>query len=526
LFCSGFMRSFCEERIQIQCANPAAVFYAIPDSPTVSGIACIQKEKYMLVQTEDEIRSRGDPSRLHENSGVGLPAAALASATLLSACGGGGGSTGGSGSTAPVINAPPVTEIQASRFLAQASTGATREQIARVSAIGYAAWIDEQMAMSPSQTRWDWLVAKGFNAAANIFTQNGFDSVVWYKLINAPDTLRQRVTFALSEIIVVGIDGLVGAGWQAFSAAQFLDLLEAQCFGNFRTLLENVSTSAAMGQYLTYRGNTKYNAKTGALPDENYARELMQLFSIGLLKLNPDGTPLTVNGVQQETYTLDDITGLARVFTGWDFDLSTSKTDTPDFLRRPMTQVDSRHETGASTFLGATVPAGLNGVQSLKAALDIIFAHPNVAPFICRQLIQRLVTSNPTPAYVQRVASVFLNDGKGVKGNLGAVVKALLLDDEARNAANLSNPQSGKLREPVLRLLAWARAYKLSSVSGNWSIGNTSDPATRLGQSPSRSSSVLIFSVPVICRRIARSVPHLWSHRNFRSPMNQPWSAM
>jgi uncharacterized protein (DUF1800 family) len=490
------MCSFCEERIQIQCANPAAVFYTIPDSPTVSGIACIQREKYMLVQTEDEIVLGDDPSRLHGNSSVGLPAAALASAALLSACGGGGGSTGGSGSTAPVISAPPVTEIQASRFLAQASTSATREQIARVSAIGYAAWIDEQMAMPPSQNRWDWLVAKGFNAAANIFTQNGFDSVVWYKLINAPDTLRQRVTFALSEIIVVGIDGLVGAGWQAFSAAQFLDLLEAQCFGNFRTLLENVSTSAAMGQYLTYRGNTKYNAKTGALPDENYARELMQLFSIGLIKLNPDGTPLTVNGVQQETYTLDDITGLARVFTGWDFDLSTSKTDTPDFLRRPMTQVDSRHETGASTFLGATVPAGLNGAQSLKAALDIIFAHPNVAPFICRQLIQRLVTSNPTPAYVQRVASVFLNDGKGVKGNLGAVVKALLLDDEARNAANLSNPQSGKLREPVLRLLAWARAYKLSSVSGNWSIGNTSDPATRLGQSPSRSSSVFNFFRP------------------------------
>jgi len=448
----------------------------------------------MQVQTEDEMVAVAAPSRPHANAGAGLPAAVLASATLLSACG--GGTTGSIGGTTPVNNGSPVTDIQASRFLAQASTGATREQIARVSAIGYAAWIDEQMAMPLSQTRWDWLVTKGFNAAANIFTQNGFDSVVWYKLINAPDTLRQRVTLALSEIIVIGIDGLVGVGWQAFSAAQFLDLLEAQCFGNFRTLLENVSTSAAMGQYLTYRGNTKYNAKTGALPDENYARELMQLFSIGLLKLNPDGTPLTVNGVQQETYTLDDITGLARIFTGWDFDLSTSKTDTPDFLRRPMTQVDSRHETGASTLLGATVPAGLNGLQSLKAALDIIFAHPNVAPFICRQLIQRLVTSNPAPAYVQRVASVFLNDGKGVKGNLGAVIKALLLDDEARNAEILSNPLTGKLREPVLRLLAWARAYKLTSVSGNWSIGNTSDPATRLGQSPSRSSSVFNFFRP------------------------------
>jgi uncharacterized protein (DUF1800 family) len=457
---------------------------------------------------------------------VGLPAAALASATLLSACGGGGGSTGGSGSTAPVINAPPVTEIQASRFLAQASTGATREQIARVSAIGYAAWIDEQMAMSPSQTRWDWLVAKGFNAAANIFTQNGFDSVVWYKLINAPDTLRQRVTFALSEIIVVGIDGLVGAGWQAFSAAQFLDLLEAQCFGNFRTLLENVSTSAAMGQYLTYRGNTKYNAKTGALPDENYARELMQLFSIGLLKLNPDGTPLTVNGVQQETYTLDDITGLARVFTGWDFDLSTSKTDTPDFLRRPMTQVDSRHETGASTFLGATVPAGLNGAQSLKAALDIIFAHPNVAPFICRQLIQRLVTSNPTPAYVQRVASVFLNDGKGVKGNLGAVVKACcwMMKRATQRISVIRNPVNCANRCCVCWHGRVRISYRPSVVTGVSVIPAIRRPAS--GKVLRALHRSLIFSVPVICRRIARSVPHLWSRRNFRSPMNQPWSAM
>ncbi len=433
-----------------------------------------------------------------------LPAlATVAGASLaLTACGGGGGGTGssdsgGSGSTPPVTPPKPLSEAEAARFLAQAAVGITRTQIARVQAIGYAAWIDEQIALAPSTSRWDWLKAKGFDAATNIFTQNGFDGAVWGKLISSPDTLRQRVTQALSEIIVVGIDGLVGAGWQPFSAAAYLDMLEANCFGNFRSLLEAVSTSPAMGQYLTFRGNTKFNAKTGALPDENYAREIMQLFTIGLVQLNLDGTPkLGSNGAQQETYTLDDISGLAKVFTGWDFDLSTSKTDTPDFAKRPMTQVAARHETGEKKFLGSTIAAGMDGVQSLKAALDTIFAHPNVAPFISKQLIQRLVTSNPSPAYVTRVATVFNNDGKNVKGNLAAVVKAILLDDEARNANNLSNAQFGKVREPIFRFLAWARAFNLRTVSDLWNVGNTSDPASRLGQSPMRSGSVFNFFRP------------------------------
>jgi uncharacterized protein (DUF1800 family) len=159
-------------------------------------------------------------------------------------------------------------------------------------------------------------------------------------------------------------------------------------------------------------------------------------------------------------------------------------------------QVASRHETGAATFLGATVPAGLDGVASLNAALDIIFAHPNLAPFVSRQLIQRLVTSNPSPAYVQRVATVFLNDGNGVKGNLKAVVKALLLDDEARSASVAAGTTAGKLREPVLRFLGWARAFAATSPSDAWAIGDTTDPATRLGQSPLRSPSVFNFFRP------------------------------
>src|SRR5450830_731787 len=435
-----------------------------------------------------------DPSLSQINT-TALMGLGASSGLLLAACGGGASSGLSTGNTtsAPVA---PITDAQASRFLAQASVGATRAEMAKVQSSGYAAWIDAQIAMPQSTTRWSWLKANSFDAAANIFTQNGFDSVAWYKLITSPDTLRQRVTHALAEIIVVGIDGLTGSGWQAFAAANYLDVLEANAFGNYRTLLQAVTMTTAMGQYLTYVGSTKANPKIDSLPDENYARELMQLFTVGLLTLNPDGTPVTVNGANQETYTLNDITGLARIFTGWNFDLSTSNTTTPDFHQRPLTQVASRHETGASTFLGSTVPAGLDGAHSLSAALDIIFAHPNVAPFISRQLIQRMVTSNPSPAYVQRIAAVFSNDGNGVRGNLAAVVKALLLDDEARNSTTLTNPQCGKLREPINRFLSWARAYNVASTSNLWNVGNTSDPATRLGQSPLRSGSVFNFFRP------------------------------
>ena len=201
-----------------------------------------------------------------------------------------------------------------------------------------------------------------------------------------------------------------------------------------------------------------------------------------------------------ETYGLADITGLARVFTGWDFDLAGASgavgTATPDFMRRPMRQIASRHEPGAKTFLGTTIAPNTDGVQSLQLALDTIFAHANVAPFVSRQLIQRLVTSNPSPAYVARIATVFNDDGTRVKGNLKAVVRALLLDDEARSAASATSANFGKLREPMLRLAAWARAWNAASASNAWAIGNTSDPATRLGQSPLRSPTVFNFFRP------------------------------
>ncbi len=387
-----------------------------------------------------------------------------------------------------------ISDNQASRFLAQASMGASRALITRVQTLGYAAWIDEQLALPQETSRWDWLISQGYGASNYKNSEAGFDAAAWKKLLSAKDTLRQRITLALSELLVVGIDGLSG-GWKAFSAAAYLDLLEDNAFGNFRTLLDAVSHSPAMGEWLTFRGNLKANPSKGSLPDENYARELMQLFTIGLVELNSDGTPKGGSAVAY-TYALQDIMGLARVFTGWDWDLAGGGTDKPDFQRRPMVMNAGRHETGAKSFLGTTIAQGTDGNSSLRQALDTLFAHPNVAPFVGRQLIQRLVTSNPKPAYVERVAAAFNNDGKGTRGNLAAVVKAILLDDEARNATNPLTPGFGKLREPMLRFCAWARACNAASASGAWAIGDTSDPATRLGQSPLRSPTVFNFFRP------------------------------
>ena len=419
-------------------------------------------------------------------------AATAVSLSALAACGGGGGD---GAAPAPPPVAAALTDAQASRFLAQASMGATRAQIERVKTLGYAGWLDEQMAMAGDGTRWDWLVAKGFDAAEYRNNQAGFDPVAWRKLIASPDTLRQRVTLALSEIIVVGIDG-INSAWRQFAAAQWLDLLEAHAFGNLRALLGAVSANPAMGYYLSFRGNAKANPANGSMPDENYARELMQLFTIGLHELNEDGTPRLSGGQPVETYGQDDIAGLARVFTGWDIDLAGGTTQTPDYHRRPMIQVPSRHETGAKSFLGLTIPAGTGAADALRQALDHLFAHPNVGPFWSRQLIQRLVTSNPGPAYVRRVARVFADDGSGQRGNLGAVIRAVLLDSEARGDAALASTTAGKLREPILRFTGWARAFGATSPSEAWAIGNTSDAATRLGQSPLRSPSVFNFFRP------------------------------
>lgn len=418
---------------------------------------------------------------------------ALALGLALAACDSGGGGSGVV-TVPPTTTTPtpaPVSAMQASRFLAQATMGATSADIADVQARGYAAWITAEFAKPRATTHWDWLVAKGYNAAANINGEAGFDNVMWSQLIGAGDQLRQRVGMALLEMLVVGMSG-VNLNWRQFAMAAYIDVLLDNAFGNFRIILDKITTNAAMASFLTFLGNRKANAATGSVPDENYARELMQLFTIGLHRLNMDGTVVMSGGVPVETYTPADVSGLARIFTGLTLD-STDGT-TPDRYRRPLIVNAGTHETGASTFLGANVPAGTAGMDAVKIALDTIFAHPNVAPFVSKQLIQRLVTSNPSPAYVGRVSAKFADNGSGVRGDMQAVIRAILLDDEART--DPSGNTAGKLREPVMRFTGWARGFGATSPSGNWAVGDTSSPTNRLAQSMGRSGSVFNFFRP------------------------------
>lgn len=383
-----------------------------------------------------------------------------------------------------------ITAVEAARFLAQAAFGGTSAEVAAVQSKGFEAWLNEQMAMPRGQSHWDWMVVNGYAASTNLFNFSGVDNTIWRKLMSSPDVLRQRVAFALSEIFVISMDGLP-VNWRGMVAANYLDILETHAFGNYRQLLEAVTLSVGMGVYLNMRGNQKADGK-GREPDENYAREVMQLFTIGLHKLNPDGSVQTVNGAPVDSYTQDDIRGLARVFTGWDYDRPSASV--PDHAARPMAFSASRHSPEAKSFLGVNLPAGTDGVGELRIALDTLANHPNVGPFIGRQLIQRLVSSNPSLAYVSRVAAAFANNGQGVRGDLTAVVRAVLMDVEARTPS--TQPGSGKLREPILRLVQWARTFNASSPLGQWNVGNTSSASTRLGQSPLRSPSVFNFFRP------------------------------
>jgi uncharacterized protein (DUF1800 family) len=419
--------------------------------------------------------------------------AAGALALTLAACSGAGTMvtpTPTSSTPTPTPTASATT-AQASRFLAQATMGATSATISDVQTRGYDGWITSQFAMARATSHWDWLVARGFNVSTNSNNEAGFDSTMWRQMIVEPDQLRQRVAVALLEMMVVGIDGLT-LNWKQFAMAAYVDLLLDNAFGNFRTILDKITTNAAMASYLTFLGNRKANAATGAQPDENYARELMQLFTLGLYRLNADGSQQLVGGAPVETYGPADVSGLARVFTGLTVDSADGTT--PDRYRRPLIVNAAIHETGASSFLGASVPAGTSATAAVGIALDTIFAHPNVPPFVSKQLIQRLVTSNPSAAYVGRISAIFANNGSGVRGDMQAVIRAILMDSEAR--ADPAGTSGGKLREPVMRLTGWARAFGAASASDLWAFGDTSSSSTRLAESMGRSSSVFNFFRP------------------------------
>jgi uncharacterized protein (DUF1800 family) len=437
-----------------------------------------------------------------------------ATAAMLAACGGGSGNAPqATGDEADRVQAEgakrndsTTTHADAFRLLTQASFGPTDADIASVQNLGVDGWLDKQLAMAPKAdylARWN----SDYAATNGNATSNTVDSAIYQAALANDDQLRQRVTYALSQIFVISMQEKSLGNAKSNTTADFYNTLSRDAFGNFRKLIEDVTLHPAMGQYLSSLSNAKESAKVGRIPDQNFAREIMQLFTIGLVQLNIDGTPKLVDGNPVYTYSQADIDGLSRVFTGWGWygpDTSKARWNsnadvlTPDRMYTPMQAYSDYHSTSEKAFLGVVIPTqGTPNTQGdLKIALDTLFNNPNVGPFISKQLIQRLVTSNPKPAYVARVARVFNDDGTGVRGNMKAVVKAILTDSEARSATNVSVPGFGKVKEPVLRLTSFLRAYGAKSDSGLYLIGSTDDAGTELAQSPMRSESVFNFYRP------------------------------
>jgi uncharacterized protein (DUF1800 family) len=431
-------------------------------------------------------------------------ATGITALALLQACGGGGGN--------PVAATPGMaTEAQASRFLQHAQFSASSAEIGAVKQQGMSAWLDAQLQTPSSQSGWNWLVARGYSTIdSNKFFQMSYQAnhMAWQQIMSSPDGVRRRCALALSEYFVVSLSGVNTLSWPQFAMARYWDILCEGAFGNFRTLLENITLCTAMGVFLNTLGNQKEDPSSGRLPDENYAREVMQLFTIGLQLLNIDGTPqLNGNGQPIDSYTQADVSNLARVFTGYVQDDADGYFQSPvpptywvphvGVHLRPMKLDASRHSSLEKNFLGVRIPAQTEGRAALTTALDTLFNHPNVGPFFARQMIQRLVCSNPSPAYVARVATVFNNNGLGIRGDLAAVWKAILLDVEATDEAGLSSPTYGKLREPMVRLAQWARTFKTHSIHGTWKIGDFAYSAVdTLSQSPLNAPSVFNFFRP------------------------------
>lgn len=378
--------------------------------------------------------------------------------------------------------------------------------IQNVVSIGPDAWITQQFNTPPMDSHWDYAMVRNGPPGCTICSSAYMNSVMesfWMQAVRGPDQLRQRTVLALNEIFVVSdvnsvIEGRMGAH------ASYLDMLARNAFGNFRQLLEQVATHPAMGHYLSHFRNQREDAATGRLPDENFAREVMQLFTIGLWQLNADGTRRRdANGNFIPTYTQDDVSGLARVFTGWswggpDRSLTRWGGGYGENWREQMQNYPSFHSLSEKRFLGVTIPANTSGENSLRIALDTLFNHPNVGPFIGRQLIQRFVTSNPSPAYVARVAAAFNNNGQGVRGDMRAVLRAVLLDAEARDPSVASQATWGKLREPMVRFGNWMRAFnaRASTQPLRYAIWNLEDNVSSLGQNPLRMPSVFNWFRP------------------------------
>ena len=395
--------------------------------------------------------------------------------------------------TVPVEAIPAVSFTQAARLLDQATFGPTLAAIQQVQQIGTAAYLNQQFAtpttLMPAIPNPPVAACPG---GTEFCAQNSF----WENALTANDQLRQRVAFALSEMFVVSTDMV-----NARTIPSYHNMLANDAFGNFSQLMNDVATSAAMGEYLDMLDSGAPPA--GQIADENFGRELMQLFTTGLYRVNPDGTlQLSAQELPQPVYTELQVQAYARALTGWTYANPTGGVPTsfpngvPNY-DQPMQPIPVSHDITAKVLLdGVTLPAGQTAEEDLTGLIASIFNHPNVGPFVCRQLIQHLVTSFPSPAYVSRVAEVFANDGSGVRGDMKAVVTAILNDPEARAADTDPTVDGGHLREPILYFTGILRALEFTNVSPQGSYFIASSYTAPLGQTPYAAASVFNFFPP------------------------------
>ncbi|WP_395699642.1 DUF1800 family protein [Aquabacterium sp.] len=435
-------------------------------------------------------------------------AAAAAGLLVLAGCGGGSSDAPTSGSPAtpgaPTTPAAPPSTRDAARLLSQASFGPrSADEVEALRQTGYDSWLEQQF-NAPTFGHVAYLEQERSREADNKVREEMSYEAIWQQWLFGEDPLRARMSWALLQIFVISN---IAPDIRAHAMSSYLDMLNRNAFGNYRQLLEDVTLHPAMGYYLNMAESEKEDPKKGTHPNENYAREVLQLFSIGLTKLNPDGSAqFDANGQLAASYDEAVVRGYAQAFSGWSFggsDNTVAKNfhrydpDNEALWQTPMQPWSQYHDSGAKTLLdGRALPANQTPERDLKDALDSIFNHPNVGPFIGRQLIQRFVTSNPSAAYIGRVSAVFANNGRGVRGDLRAVLRAILLDAEARGDDATTRARYGKQREPVLRFAQFLRALGAKSANGRNAIHYLDSSDDALGQSPLLAPSVFNFYAP------------------------------
>ena len=391
----------------------------------------------------------------------------------------------------------PSSDAEAARFLTQATFGPTLAEVARLRVIGYSEWLRQEFNKPATAARphLEAVNAALLSAGQSGVSQNQRLDRWFHTAATGNDQLRQRVAFALSQILVIS-DQNGSLGGEPIQVSEYWDILARNAFGNYRELLDETTWNPSMGKYLSHFRNQKASPDGLRQPDENYAREVMQLFTIGLIERNLDFSPILSGGLPIPTYDQPVVTNYAKVFTGFNYNNATSITNgTNTYLR--MTCIEVAHDTSAKILVGGTpLPAGQTCPDDVNDGLDLLFAHPNVAPFISRQLIQRFTTSSPSAAYIQRVAQKFENNGFAERGDLSAVIRQVLLDPEARNAPTAN---SGKPREPMLKLTAlwraWSPQLPAADAYGNIPMGMTS-PSGTYGQRPLGADTVFNFFEP------------------------------